>query len=351
MSLNKAKVEISVVIPVYNRSKLLKKTLISLENQTLSKELFEVIVIDDGSKENISSVCENIRKNSSLQLRDYRQENQGPGTARNLGAKKAKSKLIALIDSDVLADKNWLQNALAIFQEKPNLGAIEGKTIVPEKEKITPFTHQTENLHGGKYPTCNFILQKKLCHFYPGYTYAFREDSDLAFSILQQGFAIEFHENVLAFHPPLPAKLVTPFRLASRYQYDYLLKKRFPSYYKKILDVHKIAFFSIAHLRKKIYSSFLLALLAWFLLWIRIQLSSSNPPSQFIQFSYYISSFAVVLSYLANLTVHIKTINIKSTGFFGLLWLSFISILLPFIAIYSLFKGMYIFRKAKPYKH
>lgn len=54
--------KISVVIPTYNRQELLKKTIISLVNQSLSKEEFEVIICDDGSKDKPISLIEKFKK-------------------------------------------------------------------------------------------------------------------------------------------------------------------------------------------------------------------------------------------------------------------------------------------------
>jgi glycosyltransferase involved in cell wall biosynthesis len=90
-------IEVTVVIPTYNREKVIRRALDSLVKQTYKN--FEVIVGDDGSTDNTESVInEYIDK---LNLSYYWIENfGGPARARNLGIEKAKGKYIAFLDSD-----------------------------------------------------------------------------------------------------------------------------------------------------------------------------------------------------------------------------------------------------------
>ena len=253
---------ISVVIPVFNRSELLTKTLYAFSQQTLPSDQFEIIVVDDGSTEDLRTLVNRIKVKTELNLKYLRQESAGPAIARTLGAKSAKSPFIALIDSDVIPSTGWLENGLDYLRSSDKIGAVEGKTVIPDKEKITPFTHQTENLSGSKYLTCNLFLRKELCRFYDCYCSStmntFREDSDLVFSILSRGFEIPFAEDAVAYHPTLKAKWLTPFKLAWRYQFDAILKRRFPSLYSSKIDFHRIGPFTIPHLRKKIYGFLIL---------------------------------------------------------------------------------------------
>ena len=88
---------------------------------------------------------------------------------------------IGLLDADVQASPNWVESALNLVSTNPNAGAIEGQTLVVNREEITPLTHQTENCQGGRYPTCNMLVRKQFCYFHSGYKIPFREDTDLAF--------------------------------------------------------------------------------------------------------------------------------------------------------------------------
>jgi len=93
---------ISVVIPTYNRSGLLRRALLSVIAQTLSPT--EIIVVDDGSSDDTAAmICEEFPKVSYC-----RQENRGVSSARNLGIRHATGDWIALLDSD----DEWLPEKL-----------------------------------------------------------------------------------------------------------------------------------------------------------------------------------------------------------------------------------------------
>ena len=92
----------SIVVPVYNRAHLIGKTLNSVFAQDLQD--FEIIVVDDGSKDNIAEVIEAI---GDPRIRLIVQKNGGGGAARNNGIENAVGQYIAFLDSDDLfmADK------------------------------------------------------------------------------------------------------------------------------------------------------------------------------------------------------------------------------------------------------
>lgn len=104
---------ISVIIPTYNRASLLREAVDSVLNQTFQN--FEVIVIDDGSKDETPEVLETYND----RLRYWYQNNQGVSAARNRGLQHARGSLIAFLDSDDL----WLPGKLAaqidFFSQNP----------------------------------------------------------------------------------------------------------------------------------------------------------------------------------------------------------------------------------------
>jgi len=89
--------KLSVIIPTYNRSVELRRALISLELQTVN--FFEVIVVDDGSTEDIKSLVDLFK--SSLNIKYLRIKNSGgPARPRNFGIRAASSDWISFLDSD-----------------------------------------------------------------------------------------------------------------------------------------------------------------------------------------------------------------------------------------------------------
>ena len=102
---------ISVVIPTYNRKLILKKCLFALENQRLNKKIssYEVIVIDDGSTDGTKDwLIQNKEKLPHVVF--YEQNHGGPALGRNLGVIKSKNEVIIFIDSDLIVVNDFLIN-------------------------------------------------------------------------------------------------------------------------------------------------------------------------------------------------------------------------------------------------
>ena len=262
---NRIKKIISIVIPTYNSSVMLLRCLKALEKQTSPKVEFEVIVSDDGSTDETLKELAQFKLKSDINLRWVSINNSGPACARNAGVAKSDGSWVGFMDSDVIPDKDWVKNAIHLINQNPDVGAFEGLTKVSQRNLASPFTHQTENIDGGRYPTCNFLVRRNLANFYPAYKIPFREDTDLAFGILALGYSIIFAPDLIVDHPPLNSNYFRPIILARRYYYDGLLARRFPERYRFDLDVHQILGFKIPHLKRKLYSIFVLSqiLLLW----------------------------------------------------------------------------------------
>lgn len=89
--------KVSIIVPVYNVEKYVKKCIKSLMNQTLKD--IEIIVVDDGSTDNSISIVEELSKEDE-RIKIFHKTNGGLSDARNYGLKKAKGKYIAFLDSD-----------------------------------------------------------------------------------------------------------------------------------------------------------------------------------------------------------------------------------------------------------
>ena len=100
---------VSVIIPTYNRKPILEKCLNALEKQTLTNIIrnYEIVVVDDGSTDGTPSW---IRKNSDIfpHVVLYEQEHGGPALGRNLGVIKSKYEIIIFIDSDLIVLENFI---------------------------------------------------------------------------------------------------------------------------------------------------------------------------------------------------------------------------------------------------
>ncbi len=97
--------KISVIVPVFNGERTLKRCVDSLLAQSLSD--FELVLIDDGSTDNSGAICEEYSKRDE-RVRYVKKENGGPSSVRNLGIKEAAGEYIAFADSDDYMDEGAL---------------------------------------------------------------------------------------------------------------------------------------------------------------------------------------------------------------------------------------------------
>lgn len=100
---------ISVVISAYNSSRTIGDTLSSLENQTLSKDLYEVVVMDDGSRDFTGEIVKEFVARGKAKFFYFYKENEGVGRARNDGIAKTVGKILAFTDADCICDPDWLE--------------------------------------------------------------------------------------------------------------------------------------------------------------------------------------------------------------------------------------------------
>lgn len=100
-------IKFSIIIPVYNAEKTIKKCLDSVLTQTYKN--YEVLIMDDGSKDNSYNICLDYQ-NEDKRFKVYHQENQGPSIARNKCLDLAKGDWICFVDSDDSVKEDYLQS-------------------------------------------------------------------------------------------------------------------------------------------------------------------------------------------------------------------------------------------------
>jgi glycosyltransferase involved in cell wall biosynthesis len=116
----------SVVIPTYNRSDKLSKTLETLTEQDIDPSRFEVIIADDGSSDDTADVVKSFA--GRLRLKYYFQEDEGfrAGAARNGGARLAAAPLLIFLDSGTLAGPGLVSGHLAVHAAGEGRRAVIG---------------------------------------------------------------------------------------------------------------------------------------------------------------------------------------------------------------------------------
>lgn len=112
--------KVSVVVCTYNGVGRIRDLLDSLKKQTYRN--MEVVVVDDGSTDGTPDIV----KEYPYRLVRHK-VNRGLAYSRNTGIKSAKGDIIVFTDDDCVADKNWIRNIAACYQENPEINAIGGK--------------------------------------------------------------------------------------------------------------------------------------------------------------------------------------------------------------------------------
>lgn len=219
--------KISVLIPTYNRADILSMTLRGLEKQTMNLKDFEVIVVNDGSKDNTKNTIGKF-KEGPLNLVGITQENAGQGNARNHGLTVAKGDIVLLMGDDMIPSSTLLEEHWESHQQSPHkhtavLGLIEWH---PEL-KINPFMewmvngssilgkfggHQFafEKLNRGEKPDYNFFYTSNLSverallgtdPFDPIFSKYGWEDIELGYRLQKEkGMQMIYNANATTYH-------------------------------------------------------------------------------------------------------------------------------------------------------
>ena len=107
----------SVIVPTYDRPRLLRRCLTALAALAYPREQFEVIVVDDGGSQPVAALVAEFE--AQLCVRCLTQPNQGPAVARNNGARMANGRFLAFTDDDCAPEPTWLQHLAIQLQNEP----------------------------------------------------------------------------------------------------------------------------------------------------------------------------------------------------------------------------------------
>lgn len=214
-------IEISVVVPTYRRPQLLARMVAALEAQTLDRERFEVLVVDNGSDDDTSTVLAGLAAASPLHLRPLRVDvNAGPAPARNLGWRSARGRFVAFTDDDCIPRSDWLEQGLAVCGASPGLGVLQGATLRPAGHPpIGPLTLYRETTTPSPYfEGCNLFFPRAVLERSGGFDETFPfggEDTAAGWAAIEQGEWL-FDESTVVTHDVSERPLGWHLRMAWR---------------------------------------------------------------------------------------------------------------------------------------
>lgn len=125
---------ISIIVPVYNVEKYLKKCVDSIVNQTYKN--LEIILVDDGATDNSGKICDELVELDN-RIKVYHKKNGGLSDARNYGVERATGDYIGFVDSDDYIDAEMYEKLYeAIKKENVDVAECNLKIVYPEKTEL-----------------------------------------------------------------------------------------------------------------------------------------------------------------------------------------------------------------------
>lgn len=249
---------ITIGVPTYNRSEVIKKTLLVFQSLNLPSCDFELIVVDNNSSDNTRQICEEFLPTNGRYVLEVK---QGVSHARNRVFEEAQGDIVAFTDDDGSPDKDWLLEIEKLAQIYPDSGLFMGRTI-NEWEVDPPAWYQEDPMHKVIF-NYNFDMGNEICEIplgcYPsGPNMAVRhsvyekiggfdpkfgiiggkkiggEEIDFAWRARRAGFNGYYSPSLIVYHrthaPLIKVKSLFKNSLAAGYSDSFLLKK-YPEHY------------------------------------------------------------------------------------------------------------------------
>jgi glycosyltransferase involved in cell wall biosynthesis len=227
---------ISVIIPLYNKKKTIKKTIESILSQSY-KDL-EIIIVDDGSIDGGADAAQNCTLPDPVPLKIIKISHSGAPTARNYGAHLAQGEYLFFCDADIILKKDALQKLLAALTENKNAAyAYCSFQLGWKKMPSRPF--DAEALKKQNYISTMSLIRR---NDFPGFDESLKkfQDWDLWLAMLAQGKRGVFIPQVL--FTALPGKIgISKWLPRIFYKMPWLKEvKKYNEAKEKIVKKHKL---------------------------------------------------------------------------------------------------------------
>jgi len=225
----------SVIIPAYNAEETIEQCLTALMKQSIARDSYEVIVVDDGSTDRTGDVVK------QFPVKYIKQQNQGPATARNRGAREAKGEIILFTDADCVPEYNWIEEMVKPFND-PEVMAVKGAYKTRQKALTARFaqiefeerfemlkkaeTIDMVDTYSAGYRKSVFL---SFGGFDPSFPVANNEDTELSYKISKAGYKMVFNPEAIVYHLNHPDSLKKYTRLKFwRGYWRMMVYKRYP---------------------------------------------------------------------------------------------------------------------------
>jgi len=227
---------VSVVVPTCRRAVLLDRCLAALAAQDLDAADYEILIADDAASSETRRQIEAWAQRAEAPVRYLPVVwAHGPAAARNVGWREANGSIIAFTDDDCIPDTGWLKAGVRAFTT--GVAAVTGRVVVPLPGTPTDHEHDAAGLESGVFVTANCFVRRQILEQVGGFderfSAAWREDSDLHFTLLRQGGRIVRVPFALVVHPVRPARWGVSHKQQRKSLFNALLYKKHPRLYRQ----------------------------------------------------------------------------------------------------------------------
>ncbi|WP_426668518.1 glycosyltransferase family A protein [Mucilaginibacter sp. McL0603] len=209
---------ISLIIPTYGRDNEVKELLSSLEKQTCDKNDFEIIIVDQNDKINLSPIVTSF--SGSLNIIHHKSSDKGIAKAKNKGIKLAKAPIITFPDDDCMYYPDTIANALNYLNDHPQIDILYGRLYDRKTQKNImrnwPQRNKEVNIFNFHYTysaVTAFIRRNNIMfdiNFGVGSSYGIGEELDYLLQTFERKLTSFYTPSVDIWHPELnPAIMST----------------------------------------------------------------------------------------------------------------------------------------------
>jgi glycosyltransferase involved in cell wall biosynthesis len=138
------KPKVTLGVCVKNCEALIEKVIRSIINQDFKHELIEVIFVDDSSEDNTLSIILNMIPRIDMEVKVFRNNGEGIGSARNMVVKEASGDYIIWVDGDMMLSKDFVRKQVEFMDNNPKVGVAKGKYGILANMPTVAFL---ENIH------------------------------------------------------------------------------------------------------------------------------------------------------------------------------------------------------------
>ena len=195
--------QVSVIIPHYRQKDALRQCLESLDAQSLAKDSYEVIVVDNASGLDLSDL-----ERAFPNMRFLTENEKGAACARNRGMAAARGEVFAFIDADCIAAPDWLQNGLTALNHADLVGGEivvtqEGEEPTPVEafERVFAFRQRMYVARKHFSVTANLFATRAAAETIGPFQNGVSEDVDWCRRARALGFHLAFNDTSIIRHP------------------------------------------------------------------------------------------------------------------------------------------------------